>query len=191
MRGSAVLTVTLAAVAQTAWAQPTNNDFNAAEEIFGVWGSVSNDLTGATGEFGEPSHAGYPAFSTVWYKWVAPQSGEVFLDTLGNATDTLLAVYSGTMLSTLRQVAANDDLFPFTQTTWSGLNIFTQPYNGPSGLRFNAKAGEIYYIAVATKFGGGTINLSWAYHSSGIFRFATEDAVTSVVQNTNVFPPQF
>lgn len=189
-----LLTVGLAT--PVAFAQPvTNSDNFPGIEIAGVWGSVTNDLTGATFEPGEPNHAGYPAFSTVWYHWFAPQDGEVFLDTLGNATDTLLAVYAGNgilpQLSALRQVAANDDLFPFRQTTISGLNVYTQPYNGPSGLRFNAKAGTTYYIAVAAKFFGGPVNLSWAYHSSGIFRFATEDAVTSIVQDTNTTPPSF
>ena len=47
---------------------------------------------------------------------------------------------------------------------------------GASGLRFNAKAGVIYYIAVDGKNGNaGPLNLNWAYHSSGVFRFATEN----------------
>src|ERR1019366_3025090 len=63
---------------------------------------------------------------------------------------------------------------------------YIQPYYGPSHLRFNAKAGTTYYIAVdsqnANSFlgsplgkGPGTIVLHWAYKSSGVFRFASED----------------
>jgi len=74
---------------------------------------------------------------------------------------------------------------------------YFQPYGGPSGLRFNAKAHTTYYIEADTKatpyslyssmLGGinggstkpiipttGPISLSWAYHPSGVLRFATE-----------------
>ncbi|HTR40225.1 MAG TPA: Calx-beta domain-containing protein, partial [Pseudomonadales bacterium] len=67
-------------------------------------------------------------------------------------------------------------------------NEFAPPYYGPSHLRFNAVAGTTYYIAVDTKANStsflsptglfpstGTISLQWAYQSSGVFRFATED----------------
>ena len=54
---------------------------------------------------------------------------------------------------------------------------YIQPYYGPSHLRFNATAGTTYYFAVDTKSASGTglISLQWAYKSSGVFRFATED----------------
>ena len=64
---------------------------------------------------------------------------------------------------------------------------FIQPYYGPSGLRFNAKGGQTYYIAVDSKSGTGStlgtgsismtgpIHLNWAYKPSGVFRFASED----------------
>ena len=34
------------------------------------------------------------------------------MDTVGSGVDTLLAVYTGTSLTSLNQVSANDDLFP-------------------------------------------------------------------------------
>ena len=46
-------------------------------------------------------------------------------------------------------------------------------------MRFNAKAGTVYYIALATKGPGGETVLSWAYSSSGAFRFATEGLLTA------------
>lgn len=54
---------------------------------------------------------------------------------------------------------------------------YIQPYYGPSHLRFNAHAGTTYYFAVDTKrtSSTGLISLQWAYKSSGVFRFATED----------------
>jgi len=62
--------------------------------------------------------------------------------------------------------------------TAAGLVSYYQPFGGPSGLRFNATAGTTYYFAVDTKSttvpSTGPITLNWAYHSSGVFRFATE-----------------
>ena len=75
-------------------AQPTNDNFVNATEIFDLWGSMTNNTATATAEAFEPSHAGFPPSGTIWYKWVAPKDGEVSLDTLGNPTDTVLAVYT-------------------------------------------------------------------------------------------------
>jgi len=77
-----------------------------------------------------------------------------------------------------------------------------QPYGGPSGLRFNAKAGTTYYIAVDTKpvsytclwatdknpkltpYVGRFLELGLS--SVGVFRFATEDVdVTGNLYNGN------
>ncbi|HXU74934.1 MAG TPA: Calx-beta domain-containing protein [Methylomirabilota bacterium] len=168
-------------------AQPANDNWAAAQVITGTWGSVTNDNTDATAEPGEPNHAGSPATSSIWYRWVAPTDGEVTLDTIGSGDlfplDTVLAVYSGTNLTTLRQVAANDDMFPFLQYNTSspqnfpGFTLFPRTiFQGPSVLRFNATAGTTYFIAADTKFfATGAIQVNWAFHPAGVFRFATED----------------
>jgi uncharacterized delta-60 repeat protein len=179
-----------------------NDNFADATVLTGDWGSTNADNSLATYEPDEPSHAGYPANASIWYQWTAPKDGEVELDTIGSAVDTVLAVYDGTNLATLNQVAANDDLFPINSSdpqynendsadyigeavgsTSNGQNVtgsaeseIDQTYYGPSGLRFNAKAGTTYYFAVDTKGVGGAISLNWAYQSSGVFGFATEDA---------------
>jgi uncharacterized delta-60 repeat protein len=186
---------------------PPNDNFASATVLTGDWGSTSVDNSTATHEPGEPSIAGFPPNASVWYQWTAQADGEVTLDTVGNSVDTVLAVYTGTSLATLNQVAANDDLFPVNSTlpdvdpndpayneSWDIIRVLSitaggtittnselirvgyfQPYYGPSGLRFNAKAGTTYYFAVDTKSLGGPISLNWAYKSSGVFRWATED----------------
>ena len=200
-------------------APPVNDNFASATVLAGDSGSTNVDNTFATGQPGEPDHAGFLANRSVWYQWTAPSDGEVTLDTIGsidatsNNLDTVLAVYTGNSISTLNQVAANDDLYPVAQLNESGQNFFTdftnflgggqslytsfgelfaydQPYGGPSGLRFNAKAGTTYYFAVDTKstefisppvpgqpqtLTHQSLSLNWAYHPSGVFRFATED----------------
>ena len=229
-------------------------NFASAQPISGVWGSVTNDNTGVRPDIGAPSNAGFAPNAPLWYAWTAPQDGVVEMDTVGSAIsytyisvvgydpitqqytyvtntynyniDTVLAVYTGTSLKALNQVAANDDLFPINQSYntsqaqsahvaqitegtsadygqlisqysriggggSSGTSLpeygFIQPYYGPSGLRFNAKGGQTYYIAVDSKsvtgstLGTGSISmtgplhLNWAYKPSGVFRFASED----------------
>lgn len=173
---------------------PANDDFADATVLTGDWGSTSATNSLATHEPNEPSHDGFPANASVWYQWTAPVDGEVELDTVGSLVDTVLAVYTGNSLATLNQVAANDDLYPVSSVTGSlnqlvftqqynesgdtdvpGLFEYFQPYNGPSGLRFNARGGTTYYFAVDSKSAKGAISLNWAYKSSGVFRFATED----------------
>jgi uncharacterized delta-60 repeat protein len=165
-----------------------NDNFANATVLTGDWGSTNADNYLATAETGEPSHAGYAANASLWYQWTAPVDGVVSLDTIGdtNGLDTVLAVYTGTSLASLSQVAANDDLYPINslnpQYNYSSqgnntLSYYSQPYYGPSGLRFNAKAGTTYYFAVDTKSTSnkGLVYLNWAYQSAGVFRFATED----------------
>jgi uncharacterized delta-60 repeat protein/uncharacterized repeat protein (TIGR01451 family) len=179
---------------------PTNDLFSKAIVITNISGAITNSNAGATAESGEPSHGGFTAAHSIWYKWVAPASGEVSFDTFGvpAGLDTVLAVYTGTNVANLCQVSANDDLYPTTQQNEKtiilppavmsqpintnpatvGSTIYTQPYNGPSSLRFNAAAGTTYYIAIDSKFATGPIPLHWSFHPAGVFRFATEDLDT-------------
>ena len=174
-------------------------NFASAQPLSGDSGSVAYNNASAIRDANAPSIAGFPANKPLWYQWTPTSDGEVELDTIGSAGDTVLAVFTGTSLSTLNQVAANDDLFPINSSipgktegysiTGSGdyawyfgpgstaIFSYTQPYYGPSHLRFNTKAGTTYYFAVDTKSASGTglISLQWAYKSSGVFRFATED----------------
>ena len=181
-RATAVLAATVVVwTGGAAWAQPANDNFANAEVLAGLHGSVSNDTAQATAEPGEPSHAGFPAANTVWYRWTAPQDGEVQLDTLSSpaGVDTVLAVYVGDSLGSLRQIAANDDLPPTAYSKINGRRL-VDFINPTSGLRFNARAGTNYCIVVGTKyFGGGPVVLGWAYHPAGVFRFATEDTFTT------------
>lgn len=140
-------------------AQPANDNFANAQVLVGDYGTVNVDSTGATAEVGEPSHAGYPAAASVWFKWTASTEGPVMFDTFGSTVDTVLAVYTGTAVSTLDFLVANDDVY----------------YVGPSGVKFNAKQGQTYYIAVDGYAGdNGPITLSWAYHSAGVFRWTVD-----------------
>ena len=65
---------------------------------------------GYTGEVGEPvSSCGGGAPNTAWWKWTAPGSGNVTIDTFGSRFDTVLAVYTGSSVAGLTEVVCNDD----------------------------------------------------------------------------------
>ncbi len=183
-RTPAILIVALVlSVGLTAISGKAQNSFAAPQSISGVCGSWTNDNTGIPTESGAPTIAGFTPNLPIWYVWTAPQSGEVELDTIGSMgeffgdpLDTTLGVFTGNSLSTLTQVAANDDLYPFPQENEIAENIFNvktnsppvwtngvqtasgllkadivEYYSGPSGLRFNAVGGQTYYIAVDSK----------------------------------------
>lgn len=95
----------------------------------------------ATREADEPNHTGVAQGHSVWWKWTAPGSDGVNINTFGSNYDTVMAVYTGASLNTLTLVAENDDQEP------------SSSYSGPGRKRtgsvnFNAVAGTTYYIAV-------------------------------------------
>lgn len=131
---------------------PGNDNFANAQTISGCTGSVNGTNFGATRESGEPSHApddpssGSPN-NTVWYRWQAPASTSVTIDTVGNTNfDTIVAVY--TSFSAAGRVTFNDDIDPGIIRT--------------SRLTFNAVAGTTYWIVV-DGWGGenGDFQLNW------------------------------
>ncbi len=119
-------------VAFTALTTPGNDNFASAQVITGTSGTVSGNNTAATKEVQEPNHAGNNGGKSIWYRWTAPVSGPSTFNTQGSTFDTLLAVYTGSSLNTLAQVASNDNI-PGTNT---------------SSVSFSAVAGTVYQIAV-------------------------------------------
>lgn len=108
--------------------------------------------TGATHESGEPEHAGSPGTGSVWATWLtgsspAPRTYEVWL--CGSSTvDPLLAVYTGSAVNALTEVASNDDGGP--------------PVCGAEGsvLRFTTAPSTTYRIAMDSKGAQGQM---WLY----------------------------
>jgi hypothetical protein len=111
-----------------------NDTFGNATLLTGATGSVVGSTVGATGESGEPNHAGNSTpLNSVWCRWTAPATGPVIMDTTGTNFDTTLAVYTGGVVSALVQVAANDNISPNTLQ---------------SRLKFNATQGTTYMFAI-------------------------------------------
>jgi hypothetical protein len=186
------------------------DNFASAQVISGDSGSVTNYNIGVVADSLAPNIAGYAPNAPLWYQWTPTTSGEVEMDTVGSMDfsgyymlDTVVGIYTGSGLSDLNQVAANDDLYPVNSTLpneTQGRNYFgssdiagfyypgitlmyqwEQQYYGPSHLRVNVTAGTKYYIAVDAKTTSasgaiyGAAVLNWSFKSSGVFRFATED----------------
>jgi hypothetical protein len=126
--------VRLSARALPEAAVPPANDQFAKAEIVRSGNYVTNvSSVAATIEIGEPLHAGQPGGHSLWWAFTAPSNGLALLSTKGSTFDTLLAVYTGTSLSNLVSVAANDDDPQITPA---------------STLVFRTVAGTTYYIAV-------------------------------------------
>src|SRR5579871_6119618 len=140
----------LALAGASALAQPANDNFATPTSLGSATsGSISDDNTGASAETNEPAHAGFPASSTLWYSWTAPQSGDVEVDTIGSSIDTVLAVYTGSTLTTLAQIAANDDLFPTAPTPGVG-QIGQQNEYGQNSSTTNVPPGGIFDTNLVT-----------------------------------------
>ena len=78
-------------------------------------GTATGSNIGATGEAGEPIHAGVSIpLASVWWSWQAPGNGAVTISTAGSDFDTTLAAYTGSSVGSLNEVASNDDFAGLT-----------------------------------------------------------------------------
>jgi hypothetical protein len=131
---------------------PANDNFTSAT-LLATTTNISVLATNvlATKEPGEPKHAGAVGGHSVWWKWTAPGNGAVIINTSGSTFNTVLGVYTGTTVSNLTPVAANDDVD-------SGRGIFT------SQVKTLVTAGTEYEIAVDGKGGAsGVVQLNLSF----------------------------
>jgi|GEM_PF-737156 len=121
--------------------KPINDNFANATKVpaAGAFGlnvlQVPNNF--ATTESGEPLHAGVSNEHSLWWNYSSDTGGRVLLDTAGTAPQVVLAVYTGSSLTTLTPV------------------ISTNPPAGQVAiLSFDAVAGTTYRIAIASENSG-------------------------------------
>ncbi|HSH17602.1 MAG TPA: immunoglobulin domain-containing protein, partial [Verrucomicrobiae bacterium] len=132
-------------------ALPFQDAFDKAQLLASPGGTGSGSNVRATVEPGEPLHAGKSGGKSVWLAWQAEESGVATFTTEGSAIDTLLAVYEGSRVGALAEVAASDDETSFYS----------------SAIRFNAVRGTIYHIAVDGFAGAeGRIVLNWSLRAA-------------------------
>ncbi len=149
---------------------PANNNFNAPMDLSGSQGGVSARNHNATKENNEPNHAGNVGGRSVWFRWVAPASGDMVIDTMGSTFDTLLAVYTGGNLNSLSgtMVAQNDDALVIDS---DGDGQTDAAFIFFSRVTFHAVAGMTYRIAVDGHNSGiaastGSISLHYYFASA-------------------------
>lgn len=130
---------------------PVNDNFANRIILNGDSANTTGTNVGATGEPGEPNHAGVSTpIESVWWTWTAPESGEVTIDTIGSNYDTSLAVYTGSAVNSLSTLAGNDD----------SISLISQ-------VTFTATAGTTYQIAVDGFSGSeGSIGLNFVQFDS-------------------------
>ncbi len=85
---------------------PVNDNFVNRTTISGTSGSIAGTLAGATHEAGEPYEGGYPS-NSIWYKWVAPSTGQVTLSAVGGP-NTYTAAYTGSAVNALTQASVGN-----------------------------------------------------------------------------------
>jgi uncharacterized repeat protein (TIGR01451 family) len=120
---------------------PGNDNFSNAFSL----GSASNAFaTGynvfATAEPGEPDHGGQPPMHSVWWVWTNSFASLVTVNTEGSDIQTVLGVYTGTVVSNLTTIAED-----------------ANANGGP--ISFMAGGGTVLYFAVDGKNGAEGTNL--------------------------------
>ncbi len=145
-------------------ARPDNDNFAAAQTVTGMNVSVTTTNLDASSEPGEPNPAGAGAGHSVWYKWTAPAGGSFTLAAF-STHDVVAGIYTGSSVSNLTLVAANDD---------------SAAYNTDALIPFTATAGTTYYFLVdnttADLSSGGPFILTL---TDSLWQFPAADQVTS------------
>lgn len=145
-RGNAVINLALAPDIEPG-AVPGSDTFALRGRLEGqrAEGVAMNNFFGL--DPSEPDH-GSDLRRTVWWEWTAPAHGLVRISTEGStpvsddlgAVNTMLVVYSGSSLTQLQRVAANDDV---SNARWSE-------------VRFTATRGTRYQLMVDGRYGNTT-----------------------------------
>jgi hypothetical protein len=163
-QGGAILSsnvVSATVVIDDANDDPPNDTFAKATSLTGL----SGDLLNATnaGSSVEPGEPATPGGHTIWFSWTAPTSGLATFSTAGSGTvaqplDTILTVFTGSALSSLKVVTQNDNASPIDLT---------------SRVSFAATGGTVYRLAVDARAPlVGLTQLHWSLATAGSCSFA-------------------
>ncbi len=115
--------------------RPSNDNFTNRLTLQGLSVSTNRSNVQALRELDEPFHAQKYGDTSVWFTWTAPTEGSVRFSTEGSSFDTLLGIYSGSVLSNLTEIASSDDIDFLAGILTSAVTIDVQ-------------AGEVFEIAV-------------------------------------------
>jgi len=132
--------------------RPLNDNFTQRLSLSGAVSIMNGSNENATKESSEPTSPVSAGGKSVWWTWTAPTDGTVTVDTVGSSFDTTLAVYTGNSLSTLINVASDDDSGGQRASRLSFMSAVGMSYqivvDGNSGA-----SGSIVLKLVSTVFG--------------------------------------
>ncbi len=150
---------------------PPNDNFSSPAKVPDPGGVVFGDNTFGSLEFGEPAHAGVSnVANSVWWNWAPTNSGAVLVDTAGSSFDTIVAVYTGNILTNLTLIAATNDV-----------GAIPQGFVG-----FTATAGTTYRIAVASASTNAVGQIRLRVQFNGVAdTTAPNVAITNIVSGPN------
>lgn len=141
---------------------PVNDIFANALPLVATPEFVTVANTNATKEAGEPHHAGNAGGKSVWWLYQPPADGVLVLNTTNSTFDTLLAVYTGSTVGNLTEIASNDDAY-------EGIP------GGFSQIVQAVRASSLYYIAVDGYDGvSGQVVLNYSFTPAPVFRLTVE-----------------
>lgn len=92
-----------------AQALPSNDNFADALSVSSNPYTNTTDTSGSTTELEEPQPSCANVGATVWYRLDLTEAALVQAKTFGSKFDTVMAVYTGTSIAGLTEVACNDD----------------------------------------------------------------------------------
>ena len=141
---------------------PANDAFASPVDLTGLSATLTATNKGASREAGEPSILGNAGGTSLWYRWTAPVSGRFQIAVSSTDLDPIAAVYTGTSLSALTLVAANDD-------------DRADHANTSSLVSFDAIAGTTYRFTVDVKSGSGLFTLTL---NDTLWQAAATDSIT-------------
>ncbi|MBD2759734.1 M6 family metalloprotease domain-containing protein [Yimella sp. cx-573] len=141
---------------------PANDDFAAARALTPAdGGSLVQSTANATKETGEPDHVWWGRPS-VWFSWTAPSAGRVTFDTAGSDYNTMMAAYTGSSVSTLTNVASNQDADSATGMTAARISSL------------DVMAGTTYRIAVVGELEAtGNLKFAWSFAANVAPKFVS------------------
>lgn len=146
-----------------------NDNFNNATLLTGPPLSISQYNACCSKEAGEPNHAGNAGGHSVWFTWTPNSDQTAIVTTRHSDFDTVLAVYTGNIVSSLSLVASNDDVNPlvhqsavsFPATAGTPYRIAVDGFNGAVGtvvLNLNPPANDDFAAAFALAGASGGTN---------------------------------
>jgi len=131
-----IATMFLLVAAPAALAAPANDNFAEAQDLGSLLPQLlSSSNERATEEAGDPRSLSIPQHS-VWFRWEAPGTEPVAIDTCHSEFATTLAVFTGSTLGSLEKVGEDT-------------NTDGRYCSSASGVAFRATAGTVYSIMVA------------------------------------------